>query len=409
MSPLKVLVVGGGIGGPSLAFWLTRLGHSVTIVERYPSLRALGAQIDIRAQGIDVVKRMGLLETIRTKLVDEDGVAWIDKHGKVAATIYANKSGKGAQSLTSEYEIMRGDLVKVLYEATKDTTKYVFGKTVDGFKQDIDGVTAYFSDNSTERFDILVGADGQGSRIRKAILPPNAPEPYNRLGIMMAYYMMPTIASDSSIRKGYRVPGRGFMARTHSPTESQAYLILRDDDGKNGHVPRAPMDEQKEFWASRFRNCGWQSDRFMDALEKTDTLYCQEIVQVKTDTWHKGRVVLLGDAGYCPSPMSGMGTTSAFVGAYVLAGEIARHADDLGTAFAEYDRVMRPFVKEAQKVSPYLKNLFVPATQWGIDVFLFFAAIACWLKIPALLSRFSSQDKGGWKVPEYSELRSKAQ
>ena len=171
MAPLKILVVGGGVAGPALAFWLSRIGHQVIIVERFPALRALGAQIDIRGQGIEAAKRMGLIEAIRSKLVDEEGMSFVDTNGKVKGTILANKSGKGAQSLTSEYEIMRGDLVRIFYEATKDRVQYIFGKTVDRFTQDDEKVTAQFSDGTTDTFDILVGADGQGSRIRTDILP----------------------------------------------------------------------------------------------------------------------------------------------------------------------------------------------------------------------------------------------
>lgn len=148
------------------------------MVERFPELRATGAQIDLRGQGIEVVKRMGLLDAVRSKLVDEDGVALVDSQGKIKATLMANKSRKGAQSLTSEYEIMRGDFVRILYDATKDDVKYIFGKTVEGFEQDEKQVIVHFSDGSSDAFDLLVGADGQGSRIRRYILPPDTASPY---------------------------------------------------------------------------------------------------------------------------------------------------------------------------------------------------------------------------------------
>jgi 2-polyprenyl-6-methoxyphenol hydroxylase-like FAD-dependent oxidoreductase len=168
MAPLKVLICGGGCGGPALAYWLTRSGHQVTVVERFPALRATGAQIDLRAQGIEVVKRMGLLNAIRSKVVDEEGISFVDSQNRTKATIMANKSGKGAQSFTSEYEIMRGDLVRILYDATKDNVDYIFGITVERFEQYDDRVEVHFSDGQTGTYDLLVGADGQGSRIRKS-------------------------------------------------------------------------------------------------------------------------------------------------------------------------------------------------------------------------------------------------
>ncbi|KAF7553433.1 hypothetical protein G7046_g7105 [Stylonectria norvegica] len=388
MAPLKILICGGGCAGPALAFWLARNGHQVVVVERFPVLRASGAQIDLREQGIETVKRMGLLDAVRTKLVDEEGLSFVDSHGNIKGTIMANKSGKGAQSLTSEYEIMRGDV------------------TVDRFEQDENRVLAYFSDGSNDTFDLLVGADGQGSRIRKAILPPDAPEPYRRLGIYMAYWFVPRIAADNNIRKSYLSPGgRWIMHRTHSSTEGQAYFILRDDSPETSSMPRSSVETQKDFWTQKFRGAGWQTDRFLEAMQTTENFYCQEVVQVKTERWSKGRVVLLGDAAHCPSPFSGMGTTASFVGAYVLAGEICRNPDDLPLAFANYDEKLRPFVNEVQKLNIKLLRLAIPQKQWAISLIHFVVWLLCLLRIPDLISRFSSEERGGWKLPDYPEMK----
>ena len=398
---LSVLICGGGVAGPSLAFWLARAGHRVTVVERFPALRAAGAQIDIRAQGIEVIKRMGLLDATRDKLVDEAGVSLVDSQGRVKATIMANKSGQGAQSLTSEYEIMRGDLVRILYDATKDDVKYVFGKTVEYFKQDHESVTVHFSDGQTDSFDILVGADGQGSRIRKAILPLDAPDPLKRFGLYVAYWFVPCEGDDNNIRRTYSAPSRMIMRRSHNPTETQAYFFLKDDSEEVRSIPRASIEKQKEFWSQRFQDAGWQTNRFIEGMKTTDNFYCQEVVQVRTDTWSNGRIVLLADAAHCPSPFSGMGTTGALVGAYVLAGEINQTSEDIKQAFANYDETLRPFVNEIQKVNPFLLRLGFPSTQLGIKLIHLIAGVICFLGIPDLIARFSKKDKGGWPLPEY--------
>ncbi|KAI2626036.1 FAD/NAD(P)-binding domain-containing protein [Hypomontagnella submonticulosa] len=405
MAPLKILICGGGISGPALAFWLSRAGHHVVVVERFPALRATGAQVDLRAQGIQVVKRMGLEKAVRDILVEEEGVSFVDSQGGVVATIMANKSGKGAQSLTSEFELMRGDLVRLLYERTKDSVEYIFGKTVESFEQDESRVLAHFSDGTSDTYDILVGADGQGSRVRKAILPPGAPDPYNRLGVHIAYWFIPRNETDSNIRNTYLSPGgRMIFRRSHNPTESQVYFFLKDNSPELSSIPRASEEQQKEFWTQRFRDAGWQTDRFLEGMKTTNNFYCQEVVQVITDTWSKGRVVLLGDAAHCPSPFSGMGTTGGLVGAYVLAGEINRHSDNLPQAFANYDEKLRPFVNEIQEVKPGLIKLGMPDTWWGIMIIHLLARILCFLRIPELIARFSSEEKGGWKLPDYPEL-----
>ncbi|MEU0939360.1 FAD-dependent oxidoreductase [Embleya sp. NPDC005971] len=401
---LKVLVCGGGIAGQALAYWLARGGHRVTVVERFPALRATGAQVDLRGQGIDAIRRMGLLDVVRSKLVDEAGVALVDARGKARATIMANTSGRGRQTLTSEYEIMRGDLVRILHDATKADVNHVFGISVDRFEQDGKRVVAHYSDGSSGEFDLLVGADGQGSRVRRAILPAGAPDPYRRVGIHTAYWFVPRIATDSNIRDTYNAPGgRMIMRRSHNPTETQVYFVLREESQEASAVHRESIERRKEFWADRFRDAGWQTGRFLEGLAATDDLYSHEVVQVRTDTWSKGRVVLVGDAAYCPSPYSGMGISGGLVGAYVLAGEINRSPHDLAGALANYDRTLRPFVDTIQaQVKPRVLRLSMPEHKVGIDALHSVAALACFLHIPDFVARRAKEDRGGdWLLPEY--------
>ncbi|WNI27872.1 FAD-dependent monooxygenase [Streptomyces sp. ITFR-6] len=402
---LRILVAGGGVAGQALAFWLTRGGHEVTVVERFPAPRASGAQVDLRGQGIDAVARMGLLEEVRGQLVDEAGVAFVDSRGKPKATIMANTSGKGRQTLTSEYEIMRVDLVRILHEATKDDAAYVFGKSVDGFDQDADRVTAHFSDGTSGDFDLLIGADGQGSRTRRALLPEGF-DPYWRVGIHMAYWFVPRIASDTNIRDTYMVPGgRQIMRRSHNATETQAYFVLREESAEASAIHRAPVEEQRKFWAGRFRDAGRQTERFVEGMEDSPFLYSQEVVQVRSDTWSEGRVVLAGDAAHCASPYSGMGISGGLVGAHVLAGEINRAPDDLPAAPANYERVLRPFVdKIPGEVSPRILRVGMPLTKHAISAFQNATALACFLRIPDLVARLSKEDRGGdWQLPAYAD------
>ncbi|MEU4654965.1 FAD-dependent monooxygenase [Streptomyces sp. NPDC023723] len=402
---LRILVTGGGVAGQALAFWLSRGGHQVTVVERFPALRATGAQVDLRGQGIEAVERMGLLETVRSQLVDEAGVAFVDSHGKPKATIMANTSGKGRQTLTSEYEIMRGDLVRILHEAAKGDAVYVFGKSVDGFDQDTEGVTAHFSDGTSGEYDLLIGADGQGSRTRPALLPEGF-DPYWRVGIHMAYWFVPRTASDTNIRDTYMVPGgRQIMRRSHSATETQVYFVMREESAEASAIHRAPVEEQQKFWAERFHDAGWQTDRFIAGMKTSPFFYSQEIAQVRIDSWSKGRVVLAGDAAHCASPYSGMGISGGLVGAYVLAGEINRHAHDLPTALANYDRVLRPFVDEIQgEVNPKILRVGMPMNKHAISAFQNATALACFMHIPDLVARFSKNDRGGdWQLPDYAD------
>ncbi|HEX7301571.1 FAD-dependent monooxygenase [Lentzea sp.] len=398
--PLRVLVAGGGIAGQALAFWLTRGGHRVTVAERAPGLRATGAQIDLRGEGVEAVRRMGLIDAVRAVLVDEPGVAFVDSRGRTRGKVMANTSGRGRQTLTSEYEIMRGDLVRLLHDATKDDAEHVFGTGVDGFDQDEHRVVAHFSDGTSGEYDLLVGADGQGSRVRRALLPEGF-DPYWRVGIHMAYWFVPRIASDGAIRDTYLATGgRQIMRRSHNATETQAYFVLREQSEEASAVHREPVERQQEFWAGRFRDAGWQTDRFVRGMATSPFFYSQEVLQVRLDAWSEGRVVLAGDAAHCSSPYSGMGTSGALAGAHVLAGELNRH--DLPTALANYERVLRPFVDEIQaEVNPRLLRLALPESRAAVAAIHTVAGLASALRLPDLVARFAKEDRGGsWRLPQ---------
>lgn len=224
----------------------------------------------------------------------------------------------------------------------------------------------------------------------------------------MAYWFVPRIASDSNVRDTCMVPGgRQIMRRSHNPTETQVYFVLREDSAQASAIHREPVEKQQEFWASRFRDAGWQTERFVEGMRTSPFFYSQEIVQVRTDTWSRGRVVLAGDAAHCASPYSGMGTSGGLVGAHVLAGEINRCPDDLPSALAHYDTTLRPFTDEIQgEVNPRLLKLAMPMTQRAIDAFLAVTGMATRLRVPDLATRFSKEDRGGaWRLPHYPELR----
>ncbi|KXH33530.1 oxidoreductase [Colletotrichum simmondsii] len=421
MSSLKVLISGGGIGGPALAFWLAKLGHDVTILERSPSLRVQGQQIDLRGQGVTVVRRMGLEGLIRDKVVNEAGVRFVNGKGKTQATFEANKSGVGKQGFTSEFEIMRGDLVRLLFDKTTALgVKYIFGVKIETFEQDAGSVTVHLSDGTTDTFDLLVGADGQGSKTRRLMLSPGEKDPFYPLGVHMAFYTVPKWKTDDNYATVCVCPKkRVLFSRNDNPETTQAYLAVCPPDKETEKLlieteRSRDLVRQKQVWSELFKDAGWQADRFCDALNEdgvSNDFYCVEIGQIRMGKCYKNRVALLGDAGYAPSVLTGRGTTCAFIGAYVLAGEISKHCsgssgkatDGIPAALESYNKEILELMKEVQDIG-FKPSWIYPNSSWVISILYTILWLVSTLRIDKILQRLQSDDVPGWQLPDYPGL-----
>lgn len=423
MTSLKVLISGGGVAGTSLAFWLTKLGHDVTVVEHFPSLRTTGLQIDVRDQGIEVLRRMGLEEPFRKHAAPEEGMQFIDAKGRKRVYMAANKTGKGSQTFTSEFEIMRGDLCRLIHDATSGA-KYVFGTSVASYEETESGIDVVFKNGKTESFDLMIGADGVWSSTRKMMLgKEGAAAVWHSIHEAAAYLTIhdPIEPGGTYDADFYIAPEkRSILVRRHSPTTKQLYLLLNRDDERLQKVKRADVDAEKAAFAEIFADAGWKAPELLKAMQKSEDFYCERLGMVKMDSWSQGHVGLLGDAGYAPGG-SGMGTTCAMVGAYVLAGEISKHCRSMRSendsdqehvrervpvALKAYDQTFRPFMDIIQKgAEGSIVSWLLPTSPFGIEVFHIIAEIFMWLKIGTVLQFFMVKTEEKWKLPDYEALR----
>ncbi|KAI9825925.1 MAG: hypothetical protein M1819_000444 [Sarea resinae] len=367
--PLRIVgfgaggVVGGaGIAGPTLAFWLARAGVTTTIVERSDRLRTAGQQIDVRGAALEVIKRMELEDAIRSKTTKEQGLAFVDKYGKTRAEFPVDTTG--GRSFVSDIEILRGQLAEIFYNATRKSTRYIFGDYVTKILEDEDGISVKFAKGAEERFDLVVAADGMNSGTRRRIFQTETT--LRSLNQYTAYFTIPAVERDGTWAKWYNAPGgRCILLRPDMAGSIRAYLSIMGDAPKG--YEKLDVSEQKEMMERLFKDAGWESSRVLEGMHGASDFYLQEIAQVKMHSWSQGRVALLGDAGYCPSPISGMGSSVAIVGAYVLAGELARHQDHR-VAFAAYESTMRPYIDKAQNLPPGAPALANPQSAWGISI-----------------------------------------
>lgn len=416
MPPLKILICGAGVAGNALAFWLSKLGHDVTVIERFPSLRTSGLQIDLRGHGIEIMKRMGLEEVIRANTVDEQGLEIVDGSGKARLFVPANKTGTGTQSFTSEFEIMRGDLCQILYDAAgRARAKYQFGKFVESLDDKGDTVEAVFSDGSEDRFDLVVGADGIGSRTRRMILGSGKPDVVDYLGESISYFTIPREAQPGEQWMGRGCIGTGprwVFTRRHKPDRIQVYLGC--EVGRLEGVERGDAAEEKKAVERTFRGLGWETDDILDLMmEHADDFYCERLGVVKMPSWSDGRLTLIGDAAWCPTPRRGMGVTSSLVGAYILAGEIGRSGDqhDLASALKAYEQKFRPFMDQVQRGISSEKGWVhiafdkILSTSTGVRLLYCVITLIGWLRLDKLLSKFfEGEIIKDWNLPDYDML-----
>jgi len=378
----KILISGASIAGPTLAYWLEQFNYEVTIVEKAESLRLGGQNIDIKGAAKEIAKRMGILEKIKAATTGETGTRYVDRGNETIAEFKVGEIG----GLTSELEILRGDLVEILYRCTKDKVRYIFGDFVTGIIDTGETVDVTFNSGQTESFDLVVGADGIGSKIREMIFG-DAPV-LDYLGLYTSYFTIPKSETDSNWARWYiATESRNILIRPDNKGTTRAALNFLSPDC---HYGKLSMSEQKESLINIFENAAWETDRILEGLRACDDLYLDAVTQVKMPSWSKGRVVLIGDAAYCPTPITGKGTALAMIGAYILAQELHKIK-------------LRPYVEKTQKLPKSFIKLVYPSSNFGVYLLNRFESLLAGKTFQTLASIFYSKksDEDEFKLPKY--------
>lgn len=365
MTQPTVLISGAGIAGPSSAFWLTRRGYRVIVVEIAPGVRPGGQTVDLRGAGGDVVERMGLIDQMRDRALEQRGAAWVRSDGSRRAEMPVTAfDGNG---LVSKLEILRGDLVDVLYQATKNDVEYRFNTSISELTQDDDAVEVTFADGDRLRADLVVGADGPHSGVRRLAFGPEQ-QFVTPIGGYNAWFSAPDRVGLDGWFLLYLAPGglNASMRPSHDPSIAKAGLAFQSDPIE---YDRHDIDEQRQILVERFAGAGWECDALLAAAQEADDFYFDALAQVRMPSWSSNRVTLVGDAGYCASPLSGMGTSLALVGSYLLAGELgpadSLDADGIRHALARYDEKMLPYVDKCQDM-PNVIDRYAPKSKSDI-------------------------------------------
>ena len=422
MSGLNVLVVGASIAGPTAAYWLAKAGANVTVIERFPKLRTNGQNIDIRTAGVTVMRKMpGMEAAVRAKTIQLEGISFVRENGTPFATM-TSTGDPNQQSLVSEYEIFRGDLAQILFDLTKDNEqiKYVFGEQIFSTQQKEDGpVTVEFANGLvTAEYDLIVACDGATSRTRAMAFGCDVREHIKPVNTWAAYFSVKQdLLEGSKMEQGFSTIGGRFLSIAPDPSGVSRVMLMSIHPRKS-RDPTLPFREAakqgdgalKQYIFQQFEGAGWKADEILKGMMKSEDFYASEMVQVKVPCVYKGRIALVGDAGYAPGP-TGHGTSLAIAGAYVLAGEIGRHKDDLAAGLRSYEERLRPIINDMQKIPPFVPGIAAPQTAWGIwlrnTLFMFvawcmaFSSLFAWCF--AWISKFWASAVGSDKygLPDY--------
>jgi 2-polyprenyl-6-methoxyphenol hydroxylase-like FAD-dependent oxidoreductase len=339
MTNTTVLVSGASIAGPSLAYWLSRYGCRVTVVERAPALRPGGQAVDFKGPiHRTVLERMGIWADVHRIATGGADTTIVDADGRCRAVIPGEFTG-------GDVEIRRGDLARLLYERTAADCEYVFGDSITSLTETAGGVQVTFERGAPRTFDIVVGADGIHSNVRRLAFGPESEFVENR----GYYYALADVGTMSDRALRYDEPGRSVVLG--GPKAPAAFVFKSDPLTYD----RWDVERQKQILAEQYGGMGWRAAEVLDRLPGATDFYLDSISAVGVPAYSRGRIVLLGDAAY-GNTLGGFGTGLAVVGAYVLAGELMLARGEHRRAFERYEELFRPYAKTAKAVNagPFL-------------------------------------------------------
>ena len=356
----RVLISGASVAGPVLAYWLHRFGFQPAVIERVAELRVGGGghAVDLFGPAVELMDWMGVLPEVEQARTQTEVIALV-RPGRRPVEVPAEMVSEGVSE--RHIEIMRGDLAKIVYEATRGQVEYVFNDSIATVHDDGSAVEVRFERGAHRTFDLLVGADGLHSLTRSLVFGPE--ESFSQfLGGYLAVFTVPNYLHLENRMVGFTVPGR--TAGLYPVGDrSQARVVLLWRTPRLHDYDRHDRDAQRRLLRNLYGDLGWEVPRLLTELDQAEDLYLDSISQVVMGAWTRGRVALVGDAGYSPGAAVGGGTSLAIIAAYVLASELVRAGGDHVRGFAEYQRALEPVVRDSRKIGPTAINLIIPKSR----------------------------------------------
>jgi 2-polyprenyl-6-methoxyphenol hydroxylase-like FAD-dependent oxidoreductase len=357
---MRIAISGAGVAGPTLAYWLCRAGHQPTLIETAPQLRTGGYVIDFWGLGYQVAQRMGLEPVIRELGYEVQSIRSVGCDGNIKASLDVDAFTRATHGRYTS--LPRGDLAAAIYAAIEHDVETVFGDSITAINEHADGVSLSFAEGTTRDFDLVIGADGLHSNVRRLTFGAELKAEYY-LGCMVAAYVVDAYRPrDELLYVTHSTPGRSVGRFSLRDDRTLILLVFRSD---RLDVPD-DISGRKSLLCSVFSDDRWECPAMLAALDEVSDLYMDVVNQVRLDRWSRGRTALVGDAAACVSLLAGEGTGLAMTEAYVLAGELVCADGDYRRAFDAYEERLRSFVDDKQTGARSFVSVFATKSRLGI-------------------------------------------
>jgi 2-polyprenyl-6-methoxyphenol hydroxylase-like FAD-dependent oxidoreductase len=386
----RILISGASVAGPVLAYWLHRFGFEPTVVERTPELRMGGGghAVDLFGPAVDLMEWMGVLDQVEAARTQTRIITLI-RPGRRPVDASAEALSEGVSE--RHVEIMRGDLAGIVYARSREHVDYLFDDSIASLHDTGADIEVGFERGSSRKYDLVIGADGLHSLTRRLIFGPEK-DFLRFLGGYLAVFSVPNYLSLTDRMLGFSAPERtAAVYPADGGAQLRVVLLWRTPALHN--YDRHDLDAQRRLIRNLYSDLGWELPRLLADLETADDLYLDSISQIVMDRWTRGRVALVGDAGYSPAPAVGGGTSLAVVGAYQLAIELAAAAGDHVAGFSSYEQALRPVIQRSRTIGPSVIDAIIPKSR--AQIWLIAQAMRLLPRLPTALRRKLTSFGGG--------------
>jgi 2-polyprenyl-6-methoxyphenol hydroxylase-like FAD-dependent oxidoreductase len=349
----RVLISGASFAGLTTAYWMSRLGYEVTVVEIAKTLKMGGTPVNIEGDTVDIMRRMGMLERIQAASLPKRPVEFVNENGDRLA-LMSTQPGSTDPS-APEYEIERDELLQMQFNEIKDDVDFLFDESIANLQESPDEVVVTFRSGIQKSFALVFGCDGNHSAVRKICFGEES-----AYSLFLQLYFSITIVNKLLLEENtaqiYNVPGKTVMLNGYNGKTDICFCYFSEKETPYDYRDQA---QQRRMIEDHFRNQGWRTSELLDEVNASKNFYFDKLCQIKMPSWTKGRVALVGDAAYCPSPAAGLGGSLAIIGATALADAFHKHPGDFETAFHEYNNSLRPTIEKIQ----------ADAIEFGLETF----------------------------------------